>query len=200
MKQYNQVYRSVDDLIPYVNNSRTHSDAQVTQVASSIKEFGFTNPILIDEDNGVIAGHGRLLASKKLNLDEVPCIVLSGLSEAQRKAYVIADNQLALNSDWDMEKLKLEVENLESLEFDLSKLGLDLSFMDETPELDSMGLTPEDKLENYLNGDTKIIRLAYTQEELESMTSMLDTLVERYEVDNYSDCVYLLASKAMVND
>lgn len=199
MKQYKQVLRSVDDLIPYVNNSRTHSDEQITQVASSIKEFGFTNPILIDEDNGIIAGHGRLLASKKLNLDEVPCIVLSGLSEAQRKAYVIADNQLALNSDWDMEKLKIEVETLEGMEFDLSTLGLDLSFMDDTPELDNLGLTPEDKLENYLNGDTKIIRLAYTQDELESITSMLDTLVERYAVDNYSDCVYLLVSKAMAN-
>ena len=88
----------VGDLIPYVNNSRTHSDEQVTQVASSIKEFGFTNPILIDDDGGIIAGHGRLMAAKKLGLVEVPCIRLGHLSEAQRKAYVIADNQLALNS------------------------------------------------------------------------------------------------------
>lgn len=199
MKQYKQVTRSVNDLIPYVNNSRTHSEAQITQVASSIKEFGFTNPILIDEDNGVIAGHGRLLASKKLNLDEVPCIVLSGLSEAQRKAYVIADNQLALNSDWDYSKLKVEVDQLIEHEFNLDLLGLDLSFMDETPELDSLGLTPEDKLDNYLNGDTKIIRLAYSQEELESITSMLDTLIERYEHNDYSECVYMLVSKAMAN-
>ena len=125
MKQYNQVYRSVDDLIPYVNNSRTHSDAQITQVASSIKEFGFTNPILIDDDNGVIAGHGRLLASKKLNIDEVPCIVLDGLSEAQRKAYVIADNQLALNSGWDLDTLRVEVEHLTELDYDLNLLGFD---------------------------------------------------------------------------
>lgn len=125
MKQYKQVTRSVDDLIPYVNNSRTHSDEQITQVASSIKEFGFTNPILIDEDNGIIAGHGRLLASKKLNLDEVPCIVLNGLSEAQRKAYVIADNQLALNAGWDLDQLRFEVETLQDDDFDLSLLGFD---------------------------------------------------------------------------
>ena len=125
MKQYKQVTRSVDDLIPYVNNSRTHSEAQITQVASSIKEFGFTNPILIDEDNGVIAGHGRLLASKKLKLDQVPCIVLSGLSEAQRKAYVIADNQLALNSGWDLDTLRVEVEHLTELDYDLNLLGFD---------------------------------------------------------------------------
>jgi ParB family chromosome partitioning protein len=125
MKQYKQVSRSVDDLIPYGNNSRTHSDEQITQVASSIKEFGFTNPILIDEDNGIIAGHGRLLASKKLNLDEVPCIVLDGLSEAQRKAYVIADNQLALNAGWDLDQLRFEVETLQDDDFDLSLLGFD---------------------------------------------------------------------------
>ncbi len=84
MNKHIQVTKKVIDLIPYVNNSRTHSDEQINQVASSIKEFGFTNPILIDDDNGVIAGHGRLLASKKLNLDEVPCIILKGLTEAQK--------------------------------------------------------------------------------------------------------------------
>ena len=147
MKQYKQVTRSVDDLIPYVNNSRTHSDEQVTQVASSIKEFGFTNPILIDEDNGVIAGHGRLLASKKLKLDEVPCIVLSGLSEAQRKAYVIADNQLALNSGWDLDKLQLEVEQLTELDFDINLLGFDDDFLDGLLEEEPAdGLTDEDSV------------------------------------------------------
>ena len=147
MKQYKQVYRSVDDLIPYVNNSRTHSDAQITQVASSIKEFGFTNPILIDEDNGVIAGHGRLLASQKLKLDEVPCIVLDGLSEAQRKAYVIADNQLALNSGWDLDKLQLEVEQLTELDFDINLLGFDDDFLDGLLEEEPAdGLTDENSV------------------------------------------------------
>lgn len=88
----------VIDLIPYINNSRTHSDEQVSQVAASIKEFGFTNPVLIDEQHGVIAGHGRIMAAKKLGLAEIPCVQLVGLTEAQKKAYVIADNQIALNA------------------------------------------------------------------------------------------------------
>jgi len=118
-------YRKSGDLIPYVNNSRTHSDQQVQQVASSIKEFGFTNPILIDEDGGIIAGHGRLMAAQKLGLDEVPTITLEGLTEAQRKAYVIADNQLAMNADWDLDALKVEVDRLTELDFNLDLLGFD---------------------------------------------------------------------------
>lgn len=113
------------DLIPYVNNSRTHSDEQVTQIASSIKEFGFTNPILTDGEGGIIAGHGRLMAAKKLALGEVPTIVLDGLTEAQKKAYVIADNKLALNAGWDLDSLKLEVDMLSELDFDLTLLGFD---------------------------------------------------------------------------
>ena len=116
----------VGDLIPYVNNSRTHSDEQVMQVASSIKEFGFTNPILIDDDGGIIAGHGRLMAAKKLGLVDVPCIRLGHLSEAQRKAYVIADNQLAINSEWDLDLLKIELEELDNFDFDLKLLGFDI--------------------------------------------------------------------------
>ena len=135
----------VGDLIPYVNNSRTHSDEQVMQVASSIKEFGFTNPILIDDDGGIIAGHGRLMAAKKLGLDEVPCIRLGHLSEAQRKAYVIADNQLALNSGWDLDALKLEMDRLGELDFNIELLGFDddflASLMIEEP---GEGLTDED--------------------------------------------------------
>jgi ParB family chromosome partitioning protein len=118
-------YRETGELIPYVNNSRTHSEQQVQQVASSIKEFGFTNPILIDEQDSIIAGHGRLLAAQKLKLGEVPTITLEGLTEAQRKAYVIADNQLALNADWDIDALKIEVSRLTELEFNLDVLGFD---------------------------------------------------------------------------
>ena len=116
-------YQKVTDLIPYVNNSRTNSEEQVKQIAASIKEFGFTNPILIDENKGVIAGHGRLLAAGKLALAEVPTIVLEGLTEAQRKAYVIADNKLALNAGWDFEMLKLELEELSNLKFDFELTG-----------------------------------------------------------------------------
>jgi len=132
-------------LIPYINNSRTHSDEQVMQVASSIKEFGFTNPILIDGEGGIIAGHGRLMAAKKLGLNEVPCIRLGHLTEAQRKAYVIADNQLALNSGWDLDVLKVEMERLEELDFDIDLLGFDDDFLSSLLiEEPSEGLTDED--------------------------------------------------------
>lgn len=135
----------VGDLIPYVNNSRTHSDEQVMQVASSIKEFGFTNPILIDGEGGIIAGHGRLMAAKKLGLDEVPCIRLGHLTEAQRKAYVIADNQLALNSGWDLDVLKVEMERLEELDFDIDLLGFGDDFLSSLLVKEpSEGLTDED--------------------------------------------------------
>ena len=128
-KKYPMVDRKVSDLIPYVNNSRIHSEEQVIQICSSIKEFGFTNPVLIDEENGIIAGHGRLMAAKKLKLKTVPCIVLAGLSEAQKKAYVIADNSIALNASWNMEVLSREVEALQAEDFDLNLLGFDDDFM-----------------------------------------------------------------------
>jgi ParB-like chromosome segregation protein Spo0J len=113
---------TIESLIPYINNARTHDDAQVTQIASSIKEFGFNNPILIDEDNGIIAGHGRLMAARKLGLVEVPTIMLSHLSEAQRKAYILADNRIALNSGWDNELLSLELQDIKD-DIDLSLIG-----------------------------------------------------------------------------
>ncbi|WP_131667395.1 ParB/Srx family N-terminal domain-containing protein [Psychrobacter pygoscelis] len=118
-------YRKTSELIPYVNNSRTHNDEQVNQIAASIKEFGFTNPVLIDETGGIIAGHGRLMAANKLNMDAVPTITLAGLTEAQRKAYVIADNKIALNADWDIELLKIEIDNLRDLDFDIELIGFD---------------------------------------------------------------------------
>jgi len=112
MNFFNHSVVKVDKLIPYVMNSRTHSEQQVSQIASSIREFGFTNPILIDEDNNVIAGHGRLMAAKKLDLQEVPAIVVTGLDERKRRALVIADNKLALNAGWDEEVLKNELTDL----------------------------------------------------------------------------------------
>jgi ParB-like chromosome segregation protein Spo0J len=116
-------YKSTKDLIPYVNNSRTHDENQVLQIASSIKEFGFTNPILVDGDKGVIAGHGRLQAAKLLNIDSVPVIELQHLTPAQKKAYVIADNKLALNAGWDIELLHLEMDGLREFNYDLSLTG-----------------------------------------------------------------------------
>jgi len=149
-EHYQHSIQKVSDLIPYVNNSRTHSDEQVNQVASSIKEFGFTSPVLIDESGGIIAGHGRVMAAKKLGLDEVPCITLEGLTEAQRKAYIIADNQLPLNAGWDLDKLKLEIDTLTELNFDINLLSFDDNFLDsligEFTEDDS---DPELKEEEY---------------------------------------------------
>ena len=140
-------YKRVDDLIPYVNNSRTHSDEQVTQVAASIKEFGFTNPILIDEHNGIIAGHGRLMAAKKLNLEQVPTITLVGLSDSQRKAYVIADNKLALNAGWDLELLKIEIDELKDLDFDIDLLGFSADELaDLIPEIETLADDKEDEV------------------------------------------------------
>lgn len=134
----------VTELIPYVKNSRTHSDEQVAQIAASIKEFGWTNPILVDGDNGIIAGHGRLMAARKLGYTEVPTIELKDLTEAQKKAYIIADNRLALNAGWDNEMLKLEFDQLAELGFDLELTGFTL---DEIAALDPEvveGLTDED--------------------------------------------------------
>ena len=114
-------YKKIDELIPYVNNSRTHSPEQVAQIASSIKEFGFTNPILLDSQNGIIAGHGRLQAARMLELTEVPTIELSDLTEIQKKAYIIADNKLALNAGWDDELLALEIGELKEDNFDINR-------------------------------------------------------------------------------
>lgn len=114
---------ALERLIPYARNSRTHSDAQVAQIAASIKEFGFTNPVLIDKEDGIIAGHGRVLAARKLNITQVPCIRLGHLSETQKRAYVIADNKLALNSGWDLELLRLELGELDAEKFNLELTG-----------------------------------------------------------------------------
>jgi len=115
--------QKIDKLIPYVNNARTHSDEQVAQIAASIREFGFCNPVLVDKENNVIAGHGRLLAARKLEMDAVPTIRLEHLTEAQRKAYVLADNKLALNAGWDDELLKIELGELMDMDFEVDLLG-----------------------------------------------------------------------------
>lgn len=120
------ITRKVDDLIPYINNARIHNDNQVTQIASSIKEFGWTTPILIDGDNGIIAGHGRLMAAKKLGMKEVPVIELAHLSDIQKKALILADNKIALNSEWDKELVALELDALKDADFDIELAGFEL--------------------------------------------------------------------------
>jgi DNA modification methylase len=145
MNQLEIQYRSIDDLIPYAKNSRTHSADQVNQIAASIKEFGFTNPILLDKEGGIIAGHGRVQAARKLKLTEVPTITLGNLTDAQRRAYVIADNKLALNAGWDEEMLAIEIEQLMGEDYNLDLLGFskeELANIMGTPIVE--GLTDED--------------------------------------------------------
>ena len=135
--------RSIETLIPYANNSRTHSDEQVAQIAASIKEWGWTTPVLVDTTGQIIAGHGRLLAARKLGMEEVPVMVADDWTEAQKKAYVIADNKLALNAGWDEAVLKLELQELDGTEFDLSLIGFS-----------------EDELSLLLPGEEELLPLA----------------------------------------
>jgi ParB family transcriptional regulator, chromosome partitioning protein len=116
-------YIKTDELIPYALNSRTHSEEQISQISASIREFGFTNPILVDDEMTIIAGHGRLQAAKRLKMKEVPCIALGHLTETQKKAYVIADNKLALNSGWDLDLLNVELQDLLDVDYDVNLIG-----------------------------------------------------------------------------
>lgn len=142
-----QERRKTSTLIPYARNSRTHSESQVAQIAASIKEWGFTNPVLIDPDGNIIAGHGRVLAAQKLGLEEVPCIVAKDWTKAQKQAYVIADNKLAMNADWDFHMLKLEIGDLAEVKFDLDLTGFD---GEEISDLFAIDKVEEDGLsENY---------------------------------------------------
>ena len=117
------ILQSVEALIPYARNSRTHSDEQVAQIAASIREFGFTNPVLVDDEGGIVAGHGRVMAARQIGMTAVPTINVGWLSEQQRRAYVIADNQLALNAGWDDEALAAELSALDDSGFDVGLVG-----------------------------------------------------------------------------
>jgi DNA modification methylase len=137
----------IDKLIPYARNARTHSDEQVAQIAASIREFGFNNPVLIADDNSIIAGHGRVMAARKLNLSEVPCIRLSHLSETQRKAYILADNKLALNAGWDDNLLSIELADLKDLGFDTDLTGFSADEIAALMPVEvTEGLTDEDEV------------------------------------------------------
>lgn len=137
------VYRDIEELIPYANNARTHSPTQVKRIADSIKEFGWTNPILIDGNNGIVAGHGRVLAAKKLGMRQIPTIELSGLSPTQKRAYILADNRLALDAGWDEDLLKLELTELQELNFDLALTGFSDEEIEELLDMDDEEEPPE---------------------------------------------------------
>ena len=136
--------RKVSALIPYARNARTHSDAQVAQIAASIREWGWTNPVLIDAEGGLIAGHGRVLAARKLGLDDIPCMIATGWTDAQKRAYILADNQLALNAGWDIELLKVEIGELGIEGFDLGLIGFGDDFLSGLLNTGTEGLTDPD--------------------------------------------------------
>ena len=155
---------STEILIPYARNSRVHSETQVTQLASSIQEWGFTVPILVDEENVLIAGHGRLLAAQKLKLDKVPVMVAKGWTEAQKKSYVIADNKLALNSSWDDEMLEIELINLEQEKFNIELLGFDLDELSKLFKTDNTLDAPSefDEDDDNIETDKQCPKCGYT--------------------------------------
>ena len=167
--------RKVESLIPYINNSRKHSDEQVAQIAASIKEFGWTNPILVDGDNGIIAGHGRLMAARKLEMDKVPVIELAHLTENQRKALIIADNKLGLNSSWDEQLLMLEIENLKEADFNIDILGFDPSEI-KSAEVD-YSLLDDEKIDSQLadmeKGVRKAIQIEFELEHYDEATELV---------------------------
>jgi ParB family transcriptional regulator, chromosome partitioning protein len=166
----NIIVKQITDLLPYINNARTHSDEQVSQIVASIKEFGFTNPILITGDGSIIAGHGRVMAAKKLKLTEIPCIELDHLSDTQRKAYILADNKLALNAGWDYNLLKIEIEHLKENQFDIEIIGFDSSEINFNP----------------INYD--ILNEADVDEQLDAMASGVKKAIQiEFDIDHYEE-------------
>lgn len=189
---------STADLIPYVNNARVHSDEQVTQIASSIKEFGFTVPVLIDKDKGIIAGHGRIAAAKKLNIDEVPCIRIEHLTETQKKAYILADNRIALNSTWDYELLGLELNSLKEADFDITEFGFDESEF-RNSVLDYSILDEEDvsdEIDSMSAGVKKAIQIEFDPEHYEEAQEVIKWWRQKGANVGYMVLRYLQAEKA----
>ena len=193
-------YRKTGELIPYINNSRTHSDQQVQQVAASIKEFGFTNPILIDEDSGIIAGHGRLQAAQMMGMDEVPTITLEGLTEAQRKAYVIADNKLALNASWDLYILNIEMESLLEFDFDFKITGFD-SIPEIEANIDYSILGEDDsELDAMAKGVRKAIQIEFEPDHYEDASELVKFWRSQGAYVGYMLIQFLQKEKAKLNE
>lgn len=165
----------IELLIPYVNNAKKHSDEQVAKIASSIREFGFVNPVLIDKDYNIIAGHGRVMAARKLKLTEVPCVFIEGLTKAQRKAYILADNRLSELADWDMNLVGLELGELQSEDFDIDLTGFDL------PEADVDDYGTEFELLN--GGKPEICQMTFTlhEEQKKVIMQAIDSIGDSFE-------------------
>jgi ParB-like chromosome segregation protein Spo0J len=182
----------IDKLIPYDRNARTHSPEQIRQVANSIQRFGFTNPILVASDAGIIAGHGRLAAARLIGMGQVPVIVLDHLTPDERRAYVIADNQLALNAGWDEELLRLEIGDLAELEFDLSLLGFDDEVLKELLDVDQEE-TQEQGDDAYSGKvDAPIYNPSDQKPEIAELydRSTADRLVQAIKAQNFEDAMH----------
>ncbi len=177
------VQRETEVLKPYENNPRQHSEAQLDRLVRSIKEFGFTNPILIDDDCNVIAGHGRLLAAELMGLAQVPTITLGHLTADQRRAYVIADNQLALNSTWDDDVLQAELQALGEAGYDLTLLGWgdDLPTFGEDIDLSALDDLEDDPTAELADGVMKAIQIEFRPEDYEEAKALVEAARKRGE-------------------
>ena len=181
-----------EKLIPYARNAKKHDAAQVSKLAGSIREFGFNNPVLIDAQNGIIAGHGRVMAAQKLDLKEVPCIRLGHLTDTQRKAYILADNRLAeIGGGWDMEMLKLEISDLIEADINFESIGFsdgeleDLIHSTSTPDT---GAQMSEETQNvYLNGGVKKFEIYVEIDRYDEVKSMLDRVGAANDLDNNTD-------------
>lgn len=190
-------YKNVEDLIPYARNSRTHSDAQVAQIAASIKEFGWRNPVLVDGDNGIIAGHGRVLAARKLGMTEVPTIDGSDMTETQKRAFIIADNKIALNAGWDEELLMLEIEDLKAFDVDISLLAFDPSEITVT-QVDYSVLDDEevdDQIEDMQQGVRKAIQIEFEPDDYDEAAELVKWWRQQHAYVGYMILQYLKQEK-----
>ena len=174
--------KSIDLLIPYAKNARIHNEAQIAQIAGSIKEFGFNNPVLIDKDNGIIAGHGRVMAARKLGLKEVPTIQLDHLSENQRKAFILADNRIAMNSHWDEEILSLELSDLKDA-LDLTDLGFEVAELDKLMN----GILPLDEMPDLRIGDREPIQqmtFKLHDDQVDTVDQAIEYVKKNFDIKN----------------
>ncbi len=196
----------VSDLKEYEKNSRTHSDDQVAKIAASVEEFGFTNPILIDESNGVIAGHGRLQAAKRINMGEVPCIRLAHLSESQKRAYVIADNKIAESGGWDDEMLKMEIMELAQDDYDLKLTGFDEAGLDSIlaiseEVMEAVQKKRDHKETGHSQQDTvRQVILIYTSDEYPRVMEAMREYAEEHGLSSNTEVVNHLLENAPSKD
>jgi hypothetical protein len=177
---------NTSSLVPYARNSRTHSAEQIAQIAASIKEFGFLNPIIVDGDSGIIAVHGRVLAAQKLGLAELPVIEAGHLSDTQRRAYIIADNKLALNAGWDYESLQLELGDLAELDFDISLIGFD---DDELQSGDDTIGVADDKILDYLESPLKTLTVSIPSAKYDEIYDRLESHQSKNGLSSISEAV-----------